>query len=526
MALRLGGGAARDLFFFLEVKAALRAGLGPGLRRGAIGGGVSMTVAGLDNGALLRLAAGACGGDSALWERFVGGMEPCARRGLWSDFFGWQAHGGQRLPERDDWAIWLIMAGRGFGKTRAGAEWVLRQARANPGARIALLGGTADEVARVMIEGPSGLLTLSGDAEEMVWVPTRGHLRFANGAEAFAYSAAAPEGLRGPEHHFAWADELAKWESSRAGQDSADRALDNLMMGLRLGDVAKGMRPQVVVTTTPRPVAALKRLRAMPGLVETNGRTAQNAHLAGAFKAWAEETYKGTRLGRQELDGVLFDEPEGSLFPRELLEQARVSGVAARDAVGPGRGAERLPYLKRHPGMDSGWPGEAFWRRVVVGVDPPASAKGDACGIVVCGLGADGVAYVLADRTVRGKSPEGWARAVAAAASEWDASRVVAEANQGGEMVASVLHAVDDALPIRLVSASRGKCARAEPVAARMERGRVKLAGAFPALEDELNGLTAGGAYVGPGGSPDRADACVWALSELIGSGEPRVRCV
>lgn len=479
-----------------------------------------------DVGALLRRAAAVCGSDVALWARFAGGLPGPVQRGLLADFFGWQAHGGQRLPHDGDvaaqsWAIWLIMAGRGFGKTRAGAEWVLAQARANPGARIALVGGTADEVAKVMIEGPSGLLALSGDEEEMLWLPTRGVVTFASGAQAFVYSAAAPEGLRGPEHHFAWADELAKWETpSRAGRDAGARALDNLMMGLRLG-----ARPQVVVTTTPRPGTALKRLRAMPGIEETNGATAENDHLPAAFKAWAEETYAGTRLGRQELEGVLFDEPEGSLFPRELLEGARQSITLPRDFVGPARGAETLPYLKRHPGADPGCAGDPFWRRVVIGVDPPASASGDACGIVVCGLGADGVAYLLADRTVAGRSPEGWARAVAAAAAEWGADRVVPEKNQGGEMVASVLHGADDALPLRLVSASRGKCARAEPVAARMERGLVKLAGAFPALEDELNGLTTGGAYLGAG-SPDRADACVWALGELIGSGEPRVRVI
>ncbi len=474
-----------------------------------------------DAGALLREGARVCGSDVALWERFVGGLPGPVQRSMLGDFFGWQAHGGQMLPEdggvsAQGWAIWLIMAGRGFGKTRAGAEWVLARARAAPGARIALVGGTVDEVAKVMIEGPSGLLAVSGDEEEMVWLPTRGVVTFASGAEAFVYSAAAPERLRGPEHHFAWADELAKWEH-------ADRALDNLMMGLRLGE-----RPQLVVTTTPRPVAALKRLRAMPGIAESKGATAENAHLPAAFRAWVEETYAGTRLGRQELEGVLFDEPEGSLFPREMLEQARQSITLPRDFAGPGRAAEVLPYLKRHPGMDAGAAGEAFWRRIVVGVDPPASAHGDACGIVVCGLGADGVAYVLADRSVAGKSPEGWARVVAGAAAEWGADRVVAEKNVGGEMVASVLHGVDDALPLRLVSASRGKCARAEPVAARMERGLVKLAGAFPELEDELNGMTAGGSYRGAGkagGSPDRADACVWALNELIGrAGEARVR--
>jgi phage terminase large subunit-like protein len=451
---------------------------------------------------LLRRAARVLGSDPAAWERFVGGLPGPVQRAMAYDFFGWQAHGGQSEPA-GAWAIWLMMAGRGFGKTRAGAEWVSARARETPGARIALVGATVDEVAKVMIEGPSGLIAVARDEEEMLWVPTQGVVSFAGGAQAFVYSAAAAEKLRGPEHHFAWADELAKWEA-------ADAALDNLMMGMRLGE-----NPRVVVTTTPRGVGALRRLRAMPGVVETGGATAQNRHLPGAFKAWVEATYGGTRLGRQELEGVLFEAPEGALFPRELLERAR---VVLRDGASPGS----------VPPQDE----RGFWRRVVVGVDPPASAHGDACGIVVCALGSDGVAYVLADRSVAGKSPEGWARSVAAAAAEWGADRVVAEKNQGGEMVGSVLRSVEAGLPLRLVSASRGKVARAEPVAARMETGRVKLAGAFPELEDELAGLMVGGGYEpgsrsgpgGPGRSPDRADACVWALAELIGSGgEPRV---
>jgi len=454
----------------------------------------------MDVRALLRRAALELGGDEAGWGRFVGGVPAPARRALLHDFFGWQAHGGQQLPgplpNGAEWAIWLMMAGRGFGKTRAGAEWVTAKARANPGARIALVGATADEVAKVMIEGPSGLLAVAGTEEEMLWVPTQGVVSFAGGAQAFVYSAAGAEKLRGPEHHFAWADELAKW-------DAADAALDNLMMGMRLAPAAGG-GPQVVVTTTPRAVNALRRLRAMPGLVETGGATRDNAHLPGGFKAWVEETYGGTRLGRQELHGLLMEDVEGALFPRELLERSletpfRRRATAAQDERG-------------------------FFTRIVVGVDPPVSADGDACGIVVCGLGADGVAYVLADCSVSGKSPEGWARCVSAAAESWGADRVVAEKNQGGDMVGAVLRQVDEALPVKLVSASRGKVARAEPVAARMETGKVKLAERFTALEDELAGLQMGGGYAGPGRSPDRADACVWALTELIRpSGEPRV---
>jgi phage terminase large subunit-like protein len=376
----------------------------------------------------------------------------------------------------------MLMAGRGFGKTRAGAEWVSEQARRMPGARIALVGGSVDEVARVMVEGRSGLLAVARSGEAVSWSPTRGVVRFASGARAFVYSAQAPEMLRGPEHHFAWCDELAKWKRGEA-------TWDNLQMGMRLGE-----RPRVVVTTTPRSVALVRRVIALQGTEVTRGRTGENVHLPRAFLDWVVETYGGTRLGRQELDGVLFEDVAGALWTREILERARVSGALPR------------------------------WKRVVVGVDPPATAEGDACGIVVCGLGEDDVAYVLADCSVGGARPEGWARAVAKAAEAWGADRVIAEKNQGGDMVESVLRSVDAGLPVRLVSATRGKDVRAEPVAARFEGGRAKLAGRFPELEDELAGLVVGGGYEGPGRSPDRADACVWAMTELIRPrAEPRI---
>jgi phage terminase large subunit-like protein len=422
------------------------------------------------------------------WDRFVDGLVPPVIRGLFHDW-SWQWHEGQGEP-RGDWRLWLLMAGRGFGKTLAGAQWVTACARAHPGARIALVGGSVDEVVKVMVEGPSGLIAIARHDEPVRWAPAHGVLRFHSGAEAFVYSAAAGEKLRGPEHHFAWADELAKWTR-------ADACWDNLMMGLRCGE-----RPRCLVTTTPRPVAVMRRLAALEGIAVTRGRTADNPHAEPAFVSWAEGIYGGTRLGRQELDGVLFDDVEHALFPRDVIEQSRVAPLDfARD--------ER-----------------SFVKRVVVGVDPPASAEGDACGIVVCGLGADGVAYVLADRSIAGLRPEGWARAVAKAAADWSADRVIAEKNQGGDMVESVLRGAEAWLPVRLVSASSGKAARAEPVAAAFESGKAKLAGRFPELEDELAGLKAGGDYEGPSGSPDRADAMVWAMTALMGPPrpEPRVR--
>ncbi len=440
-----------------------------------------------DFGPLLAAAGGALRGDAAGWERFLKAVpEPMKRRIL--EEWSWQAHGGQREPPGAaeggfDWRVWLLMAGRGFGKTLTGAEWVSARAREVPGAQIALVGGSRDEVAKVMIEGPSGLLAVARSEEKPEWVPTRGVFRFDSGAEAFVYSAAAPEKLRGPEHHFAWCDELAKWKH-------ADAAWDNLQMGMRLGE-----RPRLIVTTTPRAVAIVRRVRALEGTVETRGATSDNVHTAEAFRRWAQETYGGTRLGRQELEGVLFEEVAGALWTRETIERSRVKPPLAREL-----------------------------RRVVVGVDPPASAEGT-CGIVVCGLGGDGVPCVLDDRSVSGASPSEWARAVARAAEGWEADKVIAEKNQGGDMVGDVLAAVDPALPIRLVSASRGKSARAEPVAMAFEAGRARLAGRFAKLEDEMAGLTYAGGYEGPGSSPDRADAMVWAMSELTAPGaRPSVR--
>ncbi|MES2135701.1 MAG: terminase family protein [Pseudomonadota bacterium] len=423
-----------------------------------------------------------------MWRHFLNGLPDPVKRAL-LESWRWQAHRGQLEPA-GEWTVWLLMAGRGFGKTRAGAEWISARARENCEARIALVGGSRAEVAKVMIEGPSGLIRIARAGEPVKWKPTLGTLTFSSGAMAFVYSAEAPEVLRGPEHHFAWADELGKWPQPVRGLSGrGDAAWDNLMMGLRLG-----VRPRVVVTTTPRATALLRRVIALAGDAVTGGRTSDNVHLPDAFVHWAIDKYAGTRLGRQELDGELIEEVEGALFTREMLEGARI----LRDAASTGSAA----------------PQDERYARIVVGVDPPASAEGT-CGIVVCGLGADGLLYVLADASVSG-SPEHWARCVAATAEAWGADRVVAEKNMGGDMVESVLRSAEVMLPVRLVSASRGKVARAEPVAALFEAGRAKLAGRFPELEDELAGLLVGGGYAGPGRSPDRADACVWALSALM----------
>ncbi len=379
----------------------------------------------------------------------------------------------RQLPPPGDWRVWLMLAGRGFGKTRAGAEWVRSIAEADGSARIALVGATIGDVRRVMIEGESGILAISPAATRPKWEPSRGRLVWQSGAQAFAYSGENPDALRGPQHSHAWGDELAKWAYPQASWDM-------LMMGLRMGQ-----NPRALVTTTPRPIALLRALRDAADTMTVTGRTQDNRMLPDAFVAAMTADYGGTRLGRQELDGELIEDLEGALWSRAMIEACRV---------------RTLPALAR----------------VVVAVDPSASIGGDTCGIIAVGLGEDGLGYVIEDASIGGVGPEGWALAVAACAARHGADRVVAEANNGGGMVKSVLIAANAALPVRLVHASRGKAARAEPVAALYEGGRVRHLGAFPALEDELCGLITGGGYEGPGRSPDRADALVWGLSELM----------
>ena len=401
-----------------------------------------------------------------------------------AEFEAW-AHQNQLPPNGEGWRTWLMMAGRGFGKTRAGAEWIYRIANSRPGVRIALVGGTIAEARSIMVEGVSGLLSVGRRfRKKMRWEPSTGRLAWPNGSEAKLFSGDNADGLRGPEHDFAWADELAKWRE-------ADAAWMNLEMSLR-----RGPRPRALVTTTPRPMPLLERIRDGKWTVTTTGRTKDNVNLDERFIDVMTATYGGTRMGAQELDGELLGDADGALWPRAVIEKAR--------AIAP-----------------------EIFDRVLVGVDPPASGgeNADACGIVVCGCVGERH-YVLEDASVRSSSPEGWANRVAAAAARWNTAQVVAEANNGGNMVESVLKAADLELKVRLVHASRGKCARAEPIALRFETGKAYFAGEFPELEAELGGMIAGGAYEGPGRSPDRADAMVWAMTVLgeTRSGLPRVR--
>jgi phage terminase large subunit-like protein len=427
--------------------------------------------------------------------RIINSMTPLDLAALDAWFELW-AHRNQLPPDGDGWRVWLMMAGRGFGKTRAGAEWIHGLAVAKPRARIALVGATIHEARSIMVEGASGLLPVARNhGQRLEWEPSLGRMRWANGSMAHLFSGDSADGLRGPEHDFAWCDELAKWRE-------AEEAWMNLQMGLR-----RGSRPRALVTTTPRPIALLRQVMVDPSTVTTTGRTSDNINLDEKVIELLTATYGGTRIGLQELDGMMLADVEGALWTKEMIAKARVSPaspVSARD-------------------------GERSFDRIVVGVDPPAGAdeRSDACGIVVAGsIGED--LFVLEDASVRGLRPEGWANRVAAAAARWDAGLVAAEANNGGAMVESVLKAADLGLKVRLVHASKGKSARAEPIALKFEKGKAFLAGDFPELEAELGGMIAGGGYDGPGRSPDRADAMVWALTVLseTRSGLPRVRAL
>jgi phage terminase large subunit-like protein len=400
----------------------------------------------------------------------------------------WQifAHEHQQ-PPGGDWSIWLLLGGRGAGKTRAGAEWVRALACGADGppvGPIALVGETEHDVREVMIEGVSGILAAHPRDQRPAWIPTRRRLEWPNGVFAQAFSAEDPDSLRGPQFAAAWCDELAKWRY-------ADAAFDMLQFGLRLGQ-----RPRQFITTTPRPIPLIKRLIADGAAVVTRAGTGANAcNLAPVFYDAVHARYAGTRLGRQEIDGEIVDDRPDALWSRATLEKCRVPDA---------------PPLAR----------------IVVAVDPPASARkgADACGLVAAGIAENGVVYVIADDTVSGLSPAGWAVKAIALWRRTSADALVAEVNQGGDMVRAVIAQADPDVPVREVRARRGKYLRAEPVAHLYEQGRVKHIGAFPALEDEMCDFGLDG--LSSGRSPDRVDALVWAIAALAfgAKGEPRVR--
>ena len=390
-----------------------------------------------------------------------------------------------QLPPEGDWLAWVVMGGRGAGKTRAGAEWVRSQIEGacpmDEGRcrRIALIGETIDQVRDIMVFGESGILACSPPDRRPEWQPSRKRLLWPNGAEAQIFSAHEPEGLRGPQFDGAWVDELAKWKKARD-------TWDMLQFALRLGDA-----PQVCITTTPRNVGVLKDVIKAKTTVVTHAPTEANrAYLAESFLEEVRTRYAGTRLGRQELDGELLEDVAGAMWTPGALDRCRVD---------------------KTPEFD----------RVVVAVDPPVTGKesSDECGIVVVGVVTQGPvqdwrAYVLADASIGAASPAAWANAAIQAMELWGAERLVAEVNQGGEMVSSVIRQVDPLIPIKTVHASRGKAARAEPVAALYEQGRVHHLPGLSTLEDQMCAMTLRG-YEGKG-SPDRVDALVWAIHELM----------
>ena len=401
-----------------------------------------------------------------------------ARKAWWID-----AHDHQ-VPETDkDWTTWLILGGRGAGKTRAGAEWIrsVVQFGANDNdncsykARaIALVAETYADAREIMIDGPSGIIACSTDAGRPAYEASRRRLVWPNGAIAHCFSAEDPDGIRGFQFSAAWSDELAKWRY-------AEETWSNLQLALRLGP-----RPRQIATTTPRPTALIKRLINAKTTTVSHATSYDNReNLSEVFFDEIAAAYEGTALGRQELLGELIEEVEGALWNWAMIEAARIS---------------HYPLLAR----------------IVVAVDPPASAgeRADECGIVVAGAAShengESVAYVLADRSAAGLSPRQWADRTVAAFHEFEADRIVVEVNQGGDMAKAVIAQADPAAPVRGVHATRAKRLRAEPVAALYERGRVRHVGAFPKLEEQMT------SYAGEGASPDRLDALVWALTDLM----------
>jgi phage terminase large subunit-like protein len=424
-------------------------------------------------------------------ESFLADLSADELNRLHHDFELW-ARDDQLPPERAGggapWTVWLMLGGRGAGKTRAGAEWV-RAIVQRPDAsdmRVALIGETLADARAVMVEGVSGLLSVHPPEAKPLFEPSKRQVTWPNGAIAQLFSADDPESLRGPQFSAAWCDELCKWRRP-------EETWDMLQFGLRLGT-----RPRQVVTTTPRPTKLLKTLLADPLTAVTRVSTSANeANLAPGFLEAIVGRYQGTRLGRQELDAELLEDRADALWPRGLIERARVRVT---------------PEL----------------RRVVVAVDPPAGSgpRSDACGIIVVGLGSDDRGYVLADWTRERASPLDWAGAAIAAYRRYEADRIVVEVNQGGELVETVIRQIDRTVPVRSVRAMRGKWLRAEPVAALYEQGRVAHVGALPELEDEMSDFGPDG--LSGGASPDRVDALVWALTDLLlrGGAEPRIRFV
>jgi phage terminase large subunit-like protein len=379
-----------------------------------------------------------------------------------------------QTPPDGDWSTWLNMAGRGFGKTRVGAEWTKERCLLNPGHRMAIVAPTFGDARDTCIEGDSGLQAIVPRSLIQTYNRSMGEFEFTNGAKVKLFSADEPDRLRGPQHHDAWCDELAAWRYQEAW--------DQLLFGLRLGD-----DPRAIVTTTPRPTPLLRSIIKDPRTIVTTGSTFDNAaNLAPSALAQLRAKYEGTRLGRQELNAELLEDTPGALWTRAMLEQCAHSGA--------------LPEFDR----------------VVIGVDPPAGEDGDAaeCGIITAGrvgAGLTATAVVLADSSMQG-SPNEWGKAVVDAYHAAKADRIVVEINQGGAMVKAIIRSIDPSVAITEVHATRSKKTRAEPIAALYEQVRVTHGRVFTALEDQMCSWAPGQGQR----SPDRMDALVWALTDLM----------
>jgi phage terminase large subunit-like protein len=383
-----------------------------------------------------------------------------------------------QLPPAGDWLTWLVLAGRGFGKTRCGAEWIRAEIDSRRASRIALIAETQKDLEEVMVFGESGIYSVFPKHQKPKITKKPIRVEFHTGAIATGYNATEPDQLRGPQFDGAWCDELAKWRYAR-------ETWDQLQFGLRLGS-----HPRQIVTTTPRPIPLLKEILAAKTTVISRGVTLDNRdHLAASFIKSITDKYAGTRLGRQELSAEILDDVPDALWTRAALDRDR-------------RKFDGVPPLKR----------------VVVAIDPAAKLndtpeEGAATGIIVAAVGDDGRGYVLDDATCR-ESPNGWARMAVACYDRYQADCIVGEVNNGGDMVASTVRAVRPTVPFRSVHASKGKWTRAEPIAALYEQGRISHVGTFASLEDEMVNFGPNG-MVGDA-SPDRVDALVWALTELF----------
>jgi phage terminase large subunit-like protein len=403
--------------------------------------------------------------------------------------FRFTAHPHQIMPfdskRNDHYTDWLILGGRGSGKTRAGAEAVLQMVRTGQAKHIALIGETLHDVSEVMILGRSGILKNALPDEYPRFIRSERKLIFPCGAEAAIFSAKDPDSLRGPQFDFAWCDEFAKWPNPVETRTM-------LAMSLRLGE-----NPRQVITTTPRPLKILRELINSPTTILTHASTyANSAYLAKSFLRTIQERYENTRIGRQELEGILFDDYEGSLWNRAMLDKQRIDTM----------------------------PNKNDFSRIIVAVDPPISSHSgsDECGIIVAGIdfSTPKKAFILADLSGKSMTPTQWARRAIDAYYTYQADRIVAEINQGGEMVQSVIETIDATVPFKGVFARRGKTSRAEPVAAQYEKGIVFHVGQFPELEDQMCGFTPYQIYAKNTRSPDRVDALVWGLTDLLLNGE------